>query len=154
MMNRATVCKFLLESVPFNPLSSSSTRSASATPSDIQSSGRSRSPSRTPPIARPSSVSPSLPPIRQGDPSLETPMIEVETSPEGDTTPVLSYLPLVPLSEVGSSFQKRPRIEEAPQVEKVPSSDPAQAAASASFPLPVMTPQFNPKAGVSICARR
>ncbi|KAK4415082.1 hypothetical protein Salat_2615300 [Sesamum alatum] len=148
MMNRVAVRKFLPEKVPSNPLSSSSTRSASATPSDIQSSGRGRSPSHTPPIARPSSVSSSPPPIGQVDPSLETPVIEVETSPEGDTIPVPSSPPFVPLSEVGSSSQKRPRIEEAPQVEEVP-SDPAQAAASASFPLPVMTPQFNPKAGVS-----
>ncbi|KAK4428825.1 hypothetical protein Salat_1182400 [Sesamum alatum] len=46
MLNRVVVCKFLLESLPSNPLSSSSTRSASATPSDIQSSGQGRSSSR------------------------------------------------------------------------------------------------------------
>ncbi|KAK4431069.1 hypothetical protein Salat_0868900 [Sesamum alatum] len=149
MMNRAAVRKFLPENVPSNPLSSSSTRSVSATPSDIQSSGRGRSPSRTPPIARPSSISPSSPPIGQAGPSLETPVIEVETSPQGDTIHVPSSPPFVPQSKVGSSSQKRPRIEEAPQVEEVLSSDPPPTAASASFPLPVMTLQFNPNAGVS-----
>ncbi|KAK4428865.1 hypothetical protein Salat_1186400 [Sesamum alatum] len=59
MMNRAPVCKFLPENVPSNPLSSSSTRSASATPSNIESSGGGRSPSRTPPVVGPNSASPS-----------------------------------------------------------------------------------------------
>ncbi|KAK4422120.1 hypothetical protein Salat_2163000 [Sesamum alatum] len=40
MMNRAIVRKFLPENLPSNLLSSSTARSASATPSDIQSSGR------------------------------------------------------------------------------------------------------------------
>ncbi|KAK4421840.1 hypothetical protein Salat_2134600 [Sesamum alatum] len=149
MMNHAAVRKFLPENVPLNPLSSSSTRSASATPSDIQSSGRGQSPSHTPPIARLSSVSPSPPLTGQISSSLETPVIEVETSPEGDTIPIPSYPPFVPQVEEGSSSQKRPRIEETPQGEEVPSSDPPPTAASASFPLPVMTPQFNPKSGVS-----
>ncbi|KAK4423413.1 hypothetical protein Salat_1924100 [Sesamum alatum] len=128
-MNHAAVHKFFPEDVPSNLLSSLSTRSASATPSDIQSSGRGRSPFL--------------------GPSLETLVIEVETSPEGDTIPVPSFPPFVPQSEVGSSSQKRPRIEEAPQVEEVPSSGLPPTTASASFPLSLMTPQFNPKAGVS-----
>ncbi|KAK4426296.1 hypothetical protein Salat_1398100 [Sesamum alatum] len=60
MMNRVAVRNFLPENVPSNPLSSSSTRSASATSSDIQSSGRGQSPSRTPPAVGPSSASVSL----------------------------------------------------------------------------------------------
>ncbi|KAK4433232.1 hypothetical protein Salat_1085500 [Sesamum alatum] len=147
MMNCAAVRKFLPENVPSNPLSPSSTRSASATPSDIQSSDRGRSPSRTPPIARLGSASPSPPPTDPPGSSMDTPMIEVETSPEGDTTPIPSSSPLVPQVEEGSSSQKRPRVEGVPQGEEVPSSDPPSAAAS--FPLPVMTPQFNPKSGVS-----
>ncbi|KAK4412731.1 hypothetical protein Salat_2920300 [Sesamum alatum] len=149
MMNRAAVRKFLPENVPSNPLSPSSTRSASATPSDIQSSGRGRSPSHTPSVARLGSVSPSLPPTGQLDFTLDTLVIEVETSPKGDTTPIPSSLSFVPQVEEGSSSQKRPRVEEVPQGEEAPSSDPPSAAASASFPLPVMTPQFNPKSGVS-----
>ncbi|KAK4430724.1 hypothetical protein Salat_0834100 [Sesamum alatum] len=143
------VRKFLSENVPSNPLSSSSTTSASATPSDIQSSGRGQSPSRTPLVVGPSSSSPSPTPTGYVNPSSESPVIEVETSPEGDTTPAPSSPPFVLLSEVGSCSQKRSRVEEAPQVEEAFLSDPTQAAASASFPLPVMTPQFNPKVGVS-----
>ncbi|KAK4429068.1 hypothetical protein Salat_1206800 [Sesamum alatum] len=102
-----------------------------------------------PPIVRLGSVSPSPPPTGQLGSSLDTPVIEVETSPEGDTTPIPSSPPFVPQVEEGSSSQKRPRVEEVPQREEAPSSDPPSAAASASFPLPVMTPQFNPKLGVS-----
>ncbi|KAK4421221.1 hypothetical protein Salat_2072600 [Sesamum alatum] len=138
MMNRAAVRKFLPENVPSNPLSSSSTRSASATPSDIQWSGRGQSPSRTPPIARLGSVSPSPPPIGQIGSSLETPLIEVETSPEGDTIPIPSSPPFVPQATHRGGTSG----------EEVPSSDPPSTAAPTSFPLPVMTPQFNPKSGV------
>ncbi|KAK4420282.1 hypothetical protein Salat_2441300 [Sesamum alatum] len=106
MMNRAAVRKFLPENVPSNPLSSLSTRSASATPSNIQSSGRGRSPSRTPPIARPSSVSPSPPPIGQVGSSLENPVIEVETSPERDTIPAPSSPSFVPQAKWGPALKK------------------------------------------------
>ncbi|KAK4425098.1 hypothetical protein Salat_1703600 [Sesamum alatum] len=132
MMNRAVVRKFLPENVPSNPLSSSSMRSVLAPPSNIQLSGRGRSSFRTPPVVGPSSVSPSLTPTGHADPSLETPVIEVETSSEGDIIPAPSPPPFVSLSEVGSSSQKRPRVEKAPleasQVEEAPSSDPTQAA--------------------------
>ncbi|KAK4423180.1 hypothetical protein Salat_1900800 [Sesamum alatum] len=148
MMNRAVVRKFLPENLPANPLSSSSTRSASATPSEIQSSGRGRSPSRTPSVVRPSSTSPNSVPSQHADVPSEMLVIEVETSPEADTTPTPSSPPFVLLSEVGSSFQKRPHLEDVPQGEEPSPADPAQAAPP-SFPLPVMTPQFNPKAGVS-----
>ncbi|KAK4422017.1 hypothetical protein Salat_2152400 [Sesamum alatum] len=140
MMNRAAVRKFLPENVPSNPLSSSSMRSPSATPSDIQSSGRGRSPSRTPPLVGPSSASVSLISTRYADPPSETPVIEVETSPEGDTTPTPSSPPFVPPFEVGSSSQKRPRVEEVPLVEEVIPPSTTQTAALASFPPPVMTP--------------
>ncbi|KAK4428864.1 hypothetical protein Salat_1186300 [Sesamum alatum] len=102
MMNRAPVSKFLPENVPSNPLSSSSTRSASATPSDIESSGRGRSPSRTPPVVGPNSASPS--PTLSGyvDVPSEMPVIEVGTSPEGDMT-LTPSLQIVLLFEVGSS---------------------------------------------------
>ncbi|KAK4420145.1 hypothetical protein Salat_2427400 [Sesamum alatum] len=111
MMNRAAVWKFLPEHLPANPFSSSSMRSASATPSEIQSSARGRSPSRTPSVVKPGSTSPS--------------------------------------PEVGSSSQKRPHIKDVPQGEEtVPPIDPSTSAPP-SFPLPVMFPQFNLKAGVS-----
>ncbi|KAK4421719.1 hypothetical protein Salat_2122500 [Sesamum alatum] len=142
-----------VKNVPSNPLSSSSTRSALATPFDIQSSGRGRSPCRTPPVVGPNSISLSSTPTGHVDPSSKTPVIEVETFPEGDTTTAPSSPSFVPSFEVGSSSQKRPHIEEVPQVEEVPPSGPTQAAASAYFPLPVMTPQFNPKAGYLTCAR-
>ncbi|KAK4413613.1 hypothetical protein Salat_2774000 [Sesamum alatum] len=54
---------FRLQNLLLNPPSSSSTRSTSATPLDIQSSGRGRSPSCTPSGVRPSSASPSLVPF-------------------------------------------------------------------------------------------
>ncbi|KAK4415092.1 hypothetical protein Salat_2616400 [Sesamum alatum] len=149
MMNRVVVRKFLLEHLPANPLSSSSTRSASATPSEIQSSCRGRSPSRTPSVIRPDSTFPSSVPLQCTDAPIETPVIDVETSPETDTTPKPSSSPLVTPSEVGSSSQKRPRIEDVPQGEETaPPVDPS-ASAPPFFPLPVMFPQFNPKAGVS-----
>ncbi|KAK4428906.1 hypothetical protein Salat_1190500 [Sesamum alatum] len=103
MLNRVAVCKFLPESLPSNPLPSSSTRSASATPSDIQSSGQGRSSSRTPLVVRPGFAFPSPLPSQHINPPTETPIIEVEASLETDTNPVLSSPPFVPLSEIGSS---------------------------------------------------
>ncbi|KAK4412414.1 hypothetical protein Salat_2888400 [Sesamum alatum] len=140
--------QILPENLLVNPLSSSSTRSGSATPSEIQSSGRGQSPSLTPFVVSPSSTSPSSVPSQHADAPFDTPVIEVETSPKADTTPTPSSPLFVLLSEVGSSSQKRPRIEDVPQGKEASPAGPAQAAPP-SFPLPVMTPQFSPKAGVS-----
>ncbi|KAK4438797.1 hypothetical protein Salat_0214300 [Sesamum alatum] len=121
MMNRVAVRKFLPETLPVNPLSSPSTRSASATPSDVLSSGRGRSPSRTTLGVRPGSVFPKPVPSARIDVPIEVPVMEVEASPEIEASPVPSSPPFVP---------------------------PSEAVPPPSFPLPVVTPQFNPKAGV------
>ncbi|KAK4428541.1 hypothetical protein Salat_1153900 [Sesamum alatum] len=115
--------KFLPENVPSNPFSSSNTRSISATPLDIQSSGRSYS----------SAYLGYAPP--------EPPVIEVVTSPEDDTTLAPPSSPLsaslVPPPEIGSSSQKRPHVEEDPLEEASPGGNFAQIPA---FPSPMMTP--------------
>ncbi|KAK4412364.1 hypothetical protein Salat_2883300 [Sesamum alatum] len=146
MMNRAAIRKFLLENIPSNPLSSSSMKSASATPSDIQSSGQGRSPSVTPSNLLPSLTSPSPLPTQLADASLEPPMIEVETSPEIDP----SQAPISPShtspQDPSLNSQKRPRIKNlSPNV----AASEGGPAPSSAFPAPVMTPQFNLKAAVS-----
>ncbi|KAK4428842.1 hypothetical protein Salat_1184100 [Sesamum alatum] len=133
MMNRAAIRKFFPKNIPSKPLSSSTTKSASATPTDIQSSGRGRSPSMTPLNLPPSSSSPSPLPAQLVDALLEPPMIEVVTSPKNDP-------PQVSISPSWSSPQ-----DPSPDM-AVPKSDPVS---SSAFPVPMMTPQFNPKAGVS-----
>ncbi|KAK4417022.1 hypothetical protein Salat_2527700 [Sesamum alatum] len=47
MMNRAAILNFIPDNIPSNPLSSSGTRSASATPSDVPLSSRTQSQSKT-----------------------------------------------------------------------------------------------------------
>ncbi|KAK4425027.1 hypothetical protein Salat_1696300 [Sesamum alatum] len=87
------------------------------------SSGRGRSPSRTPLVVRPSSASPSPVPLQHADVPIEAPIIEW-------------------------TLLRRPRIEDLSQ-EEVPPVDTTEAPPPASLPLPVMTPQFNPKAALS-----
>ncbi|KAL0448817.1 UNVERIFIED_CONTAM: hypothetical protein Slati_1438100 [Sesamum latifolium] len=130
MMNRAAVRKFIPDDVPAIP-SSSGTRSASETPSDVPS----------------SSIPPTTPtaPLPLGAASLPQglPVIEVDTSPEAEAVPFQTSLedpPLSPISppvEVTSSSQKRPCIE-----------DPTGDDSPKVFPVRVLTPRLDPKTGV------
>ncbi|KAK4426461.1 hypothetical protein Salat_1414700 [Sesamum alatum] len=119
MMNRAAVRKFLPENVPSNPLSSPSTRSASTTPLIFN---------------RVVGVDPLL----------------VHLQRSGLTLLLSARFPRdTPIPPWRLPSQKRPRVEEVPLAEEAIPPSPTPTAAPPSFPLPVMTPQFTPKARVS-----
>ncbi|KAK4415479.1 hypothetical protein Salat_2655300 [Sesamum alatum] len=105
-------------------------------------------PSCTPSGFRSGLISPNPIPSPRIDVPIKVPVIEVEASLEAEAPSVPSSPPFISHSEVGSSSQKRPRIEDLSQ-EEVPPADTTQVVPPPSFPLPVMTPQFNPKVGVS-----
>ncbi|KAK4417021.1 hypothetical protein Salat_2527600 [Sesamum alatum] len=109
------ILNFIPDNIPSNLLSSSGTRSASATPSDVPSSSRTRSQSKTPdaPSAIPmGSASPQPSSLYSTGPVHEPPVIEVVTSPEIEDFHFLLWLHLLPLlvtpTEVGLAFLKRP----------------------------------------------
>ncbi|KAK4438105.1 hypothetical protein Salat_0144600 [Sesamum alatum] len=118
MMNRVAVRKFIPDDVPAMP-SSSGTRSAPSTPSDLP-------PKLTPTSRMTHPPSASLP-CHQ-----ETPVIEVVTSPED-----ASYVEDLP------SSHKRPRID-VEGTEDVPT---AAGPSELAFLAPVLTPHMDPQVG-------
>ncbi|KAK4424510.1 hypothetical protein Salat_1644400 [Sesamum alatum] len=138
MMNRAAVRKFIPDDV-LAMRSSSGTRSAPSTPSDL------------PPELTPTSRTTPPPPASVPCPQ-ETPVIEVVTSPE-DVPPMVppadlpqdvhpsSSLP-PPVEDLPSSH-KRPRID----VEGTEDAPTAAGPSEPAFPAPVLTPRMDPQAG-------